>query len=297
MFGHARGRGTTRLLGLGAGLLAAGVLAAGCGQGSGTQITTTGKPLTAAALASAATKTDTAGAGTFHFTMSMSGASLTDPVTMTGDGSFDPTTHRSEATLDMSSFMGALGAAGSNSDVGKMHEITDGTTEYLQWGLLDAMLPAGKTWAKVDMSNLATSAESNAMTADASGYLKVLEGISGGVTRVGPDVIDGQSTVHYHADIDIAKVLDRLPKDLPANVESLYKKMGSGQFPVDVWVGTDGYVHQLAMTMDLGALTSGSVGMSMTMTETLSGFGQAVNIALPPADQVADMPGLNPLGH
>ena len=288
--------GSTRWLGLGPALLTAAIVVAGCSQGSGTQVTTTGKPLTAAALAAAATKTDTAGSARFHFTMAMSGASLGNGISMSGDGAFDPTTHRSEGDVDMSSFMSQLGALGSSAaGSGKMHEITDGTTEYVQWSLFDSALPAGKTWAKIDLSGMATSSEMNSMTADASSYLKLLEGISGNVTRVGSEQIGGQSTVHYRAQIDIAKMLDRLPKNLPSDVSSVFKKMGSGSFPVDVWVGDDGFVHQLAMKMDLGQLSAQAIPVSMSLTETLSGFGQPVTITLPPADQVAPMIGLNPL--
>jgi len=178
-----------------------------------------------------------------------------------------------------------------------MREVTDGTTEYIQWSLLDAVLPAGKTWAEVDVSNLATTSEMSSMTADASSYLTVLEGVSGGVTRVGTDQIDGQATTHYQAQIDVAKVLARLPKNLPASVESLYRKMGHGNFPVDVWVGSDGYVHRLALKMDMGALSANAVDMTMRLDETLSDFGQPVTITLPPADQVATMPGLATSGH
>jgi hypothetical protein len=286
-------------LGAGAVLLAAGIVAAGCGQGRDTQITTTGKPLTAVALAAAATRTDTAGTASFHFTMGMSGSALDSPVTMTGDGSFDPSTHLSEGDLDMSAYSSLLSGRVADSPAGsaKMHEVTDGTTEYIQWGLLNAMLPAGKTWAKMDLSSVATSSEMNSMTADGSSYLTVLEGISGGATRVGTEQVDGQATTHYRAQIDVAKVLARLPKNLPSSVESLYKKMGSGNFPVDVWVGSDGYVHRLALKMDLGQLSGQAVDMSMTLTETLSDFGQPVSITVPPPDQVAALPGLASLSH
>ena len=72
---------------------------------------------------------------------------------------------------------------------------------------------------------------------------------------------------------------------LPAATAAALKATGATFGPVDVWVGSDGYVHRVRVP------TSGSASgqtAKTTLTMTLSGFGGQVRVSVPPASQTVD---------
>jgi hypothetical protein len=76
--------------------------------------------------------------------------------------------------------------------------------------------------------------------------------------------------------------------------------MTQGQVPVDVWIGADGLVHQLALKMSIDQVGGQHVGATVTATETFDHFGEPVDVQAPPADQVGSLSSLSDLfgsGH
>jgi hypothetical protein len=288
-----RGRGRW-LAALAAGLVVAGAASA-CGPGTGTQVRTSGQAVPAAVLAAAATSTGVQHTAQLTVTASLSAAMLAQPITVHGSGAVNLDTKAAELDLTMS---GPMPGSSASSGAGHLMELVAGGQLYVSGGPLTSVLPAGKTWIQVgDLSNL-SGATSVASLPQASSALTLLQNLGGDVTEVGTESIGGVPTTHYRADIDLAKVAAKLPAGLPADLEAMLTQVGhDGHIPADVWVGSDGLVHQVALQVTVGSVMGQALDLSATVTETLDHFGEPVDISAPPADQVAPFSGLAGLGH
>ena len=283
-----------RAVALSAGLVLAGA-ATGCGQGSGTQLSTNGKPVPVAVLTAAATSTGSQHTAQMTMTESLSASLLPHPVTVHGTGAVNLDTKSVEINLDMAD-LASMGSSALGD--GHMVEILAGGQVYLSGGLVSSELPAGKSWLVVGDPSKLTGTSSVASVPQATSELTMLQQLGGNVTRVGTEQIGGEPTTHYRADIDLAKIAAKLPAGLPADLKSTFAAVGDGgRLPTDVWVGADGLVHQVSMQMTMGSLLGRKIDMSMSVTETFDHFGEPVDIAAPPPDQVAPFSGLTGLPH
>ena len=208
-----------------------------------------------AAVKAAAAKTTAAGTERLALVASVITGGQT--ISVKGAGDVDSKTHLGSmhATLSLGSINGTL------------DEVSKGTALYVKSELLAAMLPSGKTWVRLDLAKLATSQgiSSSLFSLDPSESLAQLQSLKN-VTKVGTEQVGGTSTTHYIAAIDVSK--------LPASA-----KAGSGKY--DVWIGDDGYVHRVRVTIR-------SKSSKAIVTTDLSGFGSKVNVTVPPASQVYD---------
>ena len=214
-----------------------------------------------AAVKAAAVKT--AAAGTEHLALVASVVTGGQTISVKGSGDVDTKTHLGSmhATLSLGSINGTL------------DEVSKGTALYVKSELLAAMLPPGKTWVRLDLAKLAKSQglSSTLFSLDPSESLAQLQSLKN-VTKVGTEQVGGASTTHYKAAIDVSK--------LPATA-----KAGSGTY--DVWIGDDGYVHRVRVTI-------ASKSSNATVTTDLSGYGTKVTATVPPASQVYDSGGSIP---
>src|SRR5436305_1481318 len=96
----------------------------------------------------------------------------------------------------------------------------------------------------------------------------VLAACGGGKKSAGT-LSDPLAAVKSTAAIDVSK--------LPATA-----KADSGTY--DVWIGDDGYVHRVRVTIK-------SKSSNATVTSDLSGYGDKVSVTVPPASQVYDSRG------
>jgi hypothetical protein len=234
-------------------LLAVPLVAAACGGGK-SSAPPPSDPL--AAVKGAAVKTAAAGSEKLGLVATVVSGGQT--VELKGTGGFDTKAH-------LGSLRGTLAAGGVN---GALDEVSQGTTLYVKSDLLGAMLPAGKTWIKLDLAQLAKSQGldvSSLLSQDPSQALKQLESLKD-VTKVGAETVGGFATTHYHAAIDVSK--------LPSAA-----KGGTGDY--DVWIGDDGYVHRVRATIT-------SKASKATVTTDFSGYGDKVTVTVPPASQVYD---------
>jgi LppX/LprAFG-like lipoprotein len=238
-------------------LAAAPLLLAACGGGSSSSqvnLTPTAYVLQAAKKSAQATSE--------HVEMAASMTALGQSVTMTGDGDFDSVKHVGSMTVH----------AGLQGIDMQIDEVQDGTTIYMKSPLLQAALPQGKTWVKIDLEQVGKSKGfdfSQLMGQDPSQSFSQLEA-TGQVTKVGDETIDGAETTHYRGHIDTAK--------LPPAFAKLAAKYGA----YDVWIGKDdGYVHRMQ--------TSYSVAkQSVSMTMNFSDFGKDVTVDVPAAADTVD---------
>ena len=92
----------------------------------------------------------------------------------------------------------------------------------------------------------------------------------GSVQTVGTETVDGVSTTHYKATIDLAKAADTVGGPAKEAVQHLIDKGGPSYVPVDVWIGDDGLVRKL--TVDETVSNDGETA-TLHLTLDLSDYG------------------------
>ena len=117
-----------------------------------------------------------------------------------------------------------------------------------------------------------------------------LRSVSGDVTTVGTEKLDGVDTTHYRATVDLSKYPDLVPADqreaVQKAVDQLTKAAHISSFPVHVWVDEGGLVRQVR-----AVLTEAIQGQTVNVvtTERFYDFGTPVDIQLPAESQVTDI--------
>ena len=247
-------------------LLAVPLAAAACGGSkSGSSSTAALPDDPVAAVKGAAAKTAQAGSEHMHVVGRVVAGGQT--VTFNGSGDFDTQKH-------LGSLSGDFSVGGLN---GAIDEITSGTDSYLKSELLTAFLPAGKTWVKIDLAKAAKAQGmdiTSVFSQDPTTALTQLQALRD-VRKLGTATVAGETTTHYRARLDLAKLKD-------------VAQTGTGRY--DVWIGEDGYVHRVKAIVTTGGATS-------TLTTDLSEFGKDVSVTVPkPAETFdgtnASIPGL-----
>jgi len=186
-------------------------------------------------------------------------------VVITGSGDFDNSTHQGSMTAH---------ATLSGLDL-QIDEVLDGTNLYMKSPLFAAMLPAGKTWLKLDLQTIgkAKGIDFSALLGqNPSQAFTQLQAI-GNVTTVGDETIGGAATTHYRVTVDPSKLPHAAKLRVPA---------GAKLPTYDVWIGKDdGYIHRATVTYANGK-------QSATVTSNFSDFGKTVTVDVPPAAEVVD---------
>jgi hypothetical protein len=256
----------TRHLSLGVALLVLPVGAAACGGGG--KGSTTGATDAASVVQAAVAKT--AKAGGEHAVLTASVKAAGQSVTLSGTGDFD-------SAKQLGKLQASITLAGVDT---KIEEVLSGSTIYVSTPLFAAVLPGGKTWLKVDLANPPKSLGAYATalgTQDPAAALAQLKALTG-VQEAGSQTIAGVDSTRYRGTIDVAK--------LPAETAAAVQASGASFGPIDVWVGSDGYVHRVRVPTSVGA---GGQAAKTTLTMTLSRFGGGVSgVSVPPASQTAD---------
>lgn len=303
----------------------AAVIAAGCG-GSATAIPELSS-FTNAAQTSAA-----ADSARFSVDAGVTIPGLGKELKLSAEGGFDTPAKRSQMKVDLSSVAELMKSFGSSfggtvtGDLGspddwKLEVIQDGDVAYIHFPMLAKELPAGKTWVKGDAKTL-SSADAGQLEqmkqfgsfagTDPRDVFGMLKAVSGTIEAVGTEEIRGVETSHYKATIDTAKI-DKLVPEAQRQSLGALGQSGQAKIPIDVWIDSDQRVRKLAI--DLAAIdqepsTTGSNGQSGTPLDSLGAsgmldlkgsivvevydYGKALDLELPPADQVADAATLKP---
>jgi hypothetical protein len=253
-----------------AGLLTVAVLTVSltaCGSSKKPAATTTASENAAPAVRDAVAKT--VRAGSEHAVLSAAVNAGGNAVRLAGKGDFDSA--KRTGSLHASFAVGGLQST--------VDEVLDGQTVYVSSPFFSTVLPAGKTWLKLDLATAEKTlgANASALTSQdptaALGQLRALTGLR----QTGTATIDGVQTTRYRGRID--------PSRLPAATRSLVAKSGTGFGPVDVWVGADGYVHRVRVATTAGA---GGQKARTVVTMTLSKYGEPVQTSVPPATATVD---------
>jgi hypothetical protein len=265
-------------------LLAALVLGlTGCTGGSGD-----GEPKAAAETASAASIVQAANTKTLaartakvdlQYKITSSGQA---PIDMTGTGAVDLTSGNSQLTMTM-------------PGLGETELRTVDRTMYLKLPAQFAGM-AGKPWLRLDAKGMAGAGLGQLSQLSPADQLSYLKGVSEDVTTVGKETVDGVSTTHYRAKLD----LDRAGKSMSAEAQSRFaearKLLSSTTLPADVWVDDNGMLRKFEVTLAMTpakaatAVPGAPTGpMTMVVSQRYSDLGKPVSVTAPPASQFTDM--------
>lgn len=235
-----------------------------------------------------------------RFGMLLSSSGLPQPIKAVGTGRFNVKQHSGAITLamDFGSIPQVAQVLGSSTLL--LRELISGTTVYIK--LPDALagkLPslASKPWIKVDIAKAASAAGvpgvgslvNNPASSDPSQFLNYLRA-AGTVTKVGSETINGISTTHYRAVIDLDKVPDSLPSASKGQAQQaiagLEKLTQLHQIPVGVWIDSQNLVRRMRLAFRESLPTGQSVDAAITVD--IVAYGPQPPPVLPPADQVTD---------
>jgi hypothetical protein len=166
--------------------------------------------------------------------------------------------------------------------------IVDGTI-YVNFGDGPLASKLGNTpWISISLDELGqkTGTDLGALAdqAQSSGPqqgLEYLQGLSGDVEKIGDDTVAGEHATHYRAQIDYAKVAEKLPEGATRD-----KLAGLGVVPADVWI--DDSDRDVKMQFAIDGSSFGEAGAKVQMTVEMTDFGVPVDVQAPPADQVTD---------
>ena len=163
-------------------------------------------------------------------------------IPLNGEGVFDLKGKRGRLTLTTS--------VPGQGDV-EIEEIIDGLVLYMRSDALAKGLPSGKKWLKIDLkaagkpepaSIIAELQQLSGGSSDPTQFLTYLAK-AGDVQKVGTEDVNGTSTTHYHATIDLDKLAGSAGSAADS-VRQLEKLSGLKKLPTDIWIDGDQHVRR-----------------------------------------------------
>ena len=274
-------------------LIAGGVAVSGCGAAA-----------TLDPIARAAEVTSHQSGAKIALTMQLSSPMLPGGLAITAEGYINERRHAGELVMDLSRIPGISMLPGGAGN-GQVRMIFLYPTIYMNMPFLAGKLPEGKTWMKLDISKAAqaagidTSQFSSIDQTDPTKFLDYLRASSGAVITLGSERVNGVTVTHYRANLELSRILDRLPGEQKAAAKAALEKLGeSGSIPVDVWVDAQGRVRRIQLSFGgLGAGAggtgtasgvAGAAAVSGAITIDFKSYGPVPPIVSPPAGQVFD---------
>ncbi|HET7405940.1 MAG TPA: hypothetical protein VFJ21_02235 [Mycobacteriales bacterium] len=226
----------------------------------------------------AAAKTEAAKSSQFAMTMDMNFGGQS--ITATGSGAFDYAHETGDVLMVI-------------PQIGQMRMLMVPGVFYMQMGgLMAKALPAGKSWVKVDLSEIGRLSGvdlqglmDQAQQQNPVDNLKVLAQ-AGDVHKVGRDSVRGVPTTHYAGHVSIADVAGFYKGALSQQLSQLSQKMGNQPIGVDVWLDDQGLPRRMSESFSFDKT------MTMRLTMDLYDFGAPVQVTPPPTSQVVDVTSL-----
>lgn len=259
-------------------------------------------------FSSAADASSSSSTGRFELKLEQSLPGTDKTFGFSASGGFDTASKRAHLVFDMSAFAQLLTGLGEafggkasgdlpkDPDAWKLEAIQDGTTVYVHFPLLAKQLPAGKSWVKGDAKELASSSGSSLgqfgslAGADPRDTFSYLRAVSGSIETVGGEEIRGTATTHYRASIDpvrLGKLVPATQKSAFGSFDQMLSRSGLTEIPLDVWLDGDQRVRRLELAFELDPTGSGQKART-AMTMELYGYGEPLDLTLPPPEQVVD---------
>ena len=272
-----------------AALAAGGVAVSGCGTSE-----------TLDPIARAAEVTSQQTGAKISLTMQLSSASLPGGgLAISAHGYIDNRDRSGEMSMDLSGIPGASALPGGGA--GTVQMIFQYPVIYMNMPFLAGKLPEGKTWMKLDLTKAAQAAGLNLSQlssldqTDPTQFLEYLRASTGAVTTVSSESLDGVSTTHYRATLQVSDILSHLATDEQAAAKAALEKLGeTGGIPVDAWVDAQGRVRRMQLSIGAGSPAgtvggvAGAAALSSMITIDFTSYGHIPPIVAPPSSQVFD---------
>lgn len=231
-------------------------------------------------VADAAEATSVAGGVRISFTGSSQGPAR---MTMSGKGVMNGETNR--ASIAMS----ATGSTVSGTEGFTLEEVVDDGDLYLRSPELGAAFGDSAKWMLMRSEALGDLLQSSAsgagMSASPTQQLDALKDASYEVTEVGPEQLNGKTTTHYRALLDVDKLTDEIKSEVSGEFGDLIERSMDqvSSATVDVWIDPNGLLRR-----EISNSTMGSLG-SFSMTMDFSHYGIRPEIEVPPSSEVFDV--------
>ncbi|MFN8019464.1 MAG: hypothetical protein U0P45_15280 [Acidimicrobiales bacterium] len=273
----------------GARVLAIALGACGVSAGSGSVVESAALPkvATASVVHRAAERTGEVRTATVRAEV-VSTDDANDPVVRSvTEGAYDARAGRGRFTTSVDGDLTGLAGKDVSAEV-----VIDRGDVYVKATGIAAL--SGKEWIEVPAGSLGSlGTKLQATTAlHPEAVVDALRGASSKVEELGTEPLDGTPTRHLRVHLDIEKALAKVPADRRERLQAALDRLGSGadrlrDQPADIWVDADGYVRRMKLTTSLEGIPGASaLGNQITETIDLGGFGEPVDVQVPPADQV-----------
>jgi hypothetical protein len=207
-------------------------------------------------------------------------------INMEGDGVWNGDAKKAAFQFTMS---------GTNLPSGKFNfgEVIDGTDVYVHFPDQLTQMVGGAPWLLVRgaaCSNLFRESGglggSNGSPSDPQQQLEMLKSASTSVSDFGREDVDGVTTTHYFAVIDVQKILEESTDQLPDRLASVMQESIDRTKPqetADVWIDDQGLIRRMRVDGNLPGVAS------FSMTMVFSSYGSRPQVNLPPENQVRDI--------
>jgi hypothetical protein len=171
----------------------------------------------------------------------------------------------------------------------KIEELLDGLVLYMRSDALTKGLPAGKSWLKLDLKDAGAKQgvdiaqlQSLSGGGDPTQFLSYLSK-AGDVKKVGTEDVNGTSTTHYHAVIDLEKLAGSADKAADS-VRQLEQVSGLKELPTDIWIDSSQRVRRQTVAIE----TSRPLPIKFSLQIDYKRFGVPVDVSAPPASETVD---------
>jgi len=251
-------------------------------------------------------------AQSYRFEMDFALTGLTDmpgvSLNFGASGEADAENERVRFAMDLSSLLASFAYMGLTADEqaemdtlvgdGTLEMIMSADTIYMRWPLITSMLGATTPWISMDQALLGEEMmpATGSFGYDPSMTLAFLESLED-TEELGTEDVRGAATTHYRGVVTWESILEQLPPEERAAMESEMQASAPPAFPtmpVDVWVDADNLVRRYSMTMDMAQMAA-EMGEPTTDTGVftfsydLFDFGEPVVIDLPAASEVTPL--------
>ena len=254
-------------------------------------------------LAGPARASASARSAAFTLSITTAGPGTTSTL-VAGHGSIDLASGVEQLTASVPTAASILGAT-----TGSVTLVSDRHNVYVRVPAL-SVVTGHRSWVEFPTTGGA-SAGSSALSAlaDPSGLLGVLRSV-GAVTRVGTPTIDGAPTTEYRATVSVVDLVDAIDhagrgSSASRTAADVAAGLGAPTVPLTAWVGTDGMVHRMSVSLDLNAPDlSGLLGplglaatgspaplSQVTVVLGLSRYGKPVVATVPPPSESVNLGG------
>ncbi len=246
-------------------------------------------------VAQAADATTRAGGARVALSGTISATGLSQPVTLSGTGSFN--LRAGEGTFAMT-FSGLPESAlkSLHGAPAQMIEVFKSSVLYMSSSLFGGKLPSGARWLKLDVGQvqraIGLSGGSPTSGTDPTQFLKDLRGSAGAVTVVAHESVRGVPTTRYSGTIDLLKAAEREAganrAQARAAMQKLIEKTGTATEPVQVWVDAHGLVRRIAQRISVNA---GAHPVTTSFQIEFFDFGATPVVAPPASSETFDATG------